>query len=231
MDQAEFDKFAEEYQAIHQANIRSSGEGPEFFAEYKIKDTAVLARKYSLTCHPRILDFGAGVGNSIPYFRKNFESADLTCLDVSEKSLDLARERFSSQVNYKTFDGVTLPFDADTFDIVFTACVFHHIPYQEHVSLLSQLYEILRPGGILVIFEHNPFNPLTVRAVDSCEFDENAVLISAKLMKKRMREAGITSSNSRYRIFFPGLLRMLRPLEAFLWWLPLGAQYYVVANK
>ena len=45
MDEAEFDKFADEYRALHAANIRLSGEDPEYFAEYKIIDIAAeLAR-------------------------------------------------------------------------------------------------------------------------------------------------------------------------------------------
>jgi len=40
MDEAEFDKFAAEYRDLHAANIRLSGEDPEYFAEYKIKDIA-----------------------------------------------------------------------------------------------------------------------------------------------------------------------------------------------
>jgi hypothetical protein len=40
MDEAEFDKFADEYRSMHAANIRLSGEDPEYFAEYKIADIA-----------------------------------------------------------------------------------------------------------------------------------------------------------------------------------------------
>jgi len=35
MDRAEFDKFADEYYALHAANIAMTGESPEYFADYK----------------------------------------------------------------------------------------------------------------------------------------------------------------------------------------------------
>ena len=38
MDVEEFDKFAEEYLKLHSQNIRVTGEKPEYFAEYKIRD-------------------------------------------------------------------------------------------------------------------------------------------------------------------------------------------------
>ena len=38
MDSAGFDRFADEYLAVHARNIAITGEQPEFFAEYKVRD-------------------------------------------------------------------------------------------------------------------------------------------------------------------------------------------------
>lgn len=231
MDRSEFDKFAEEYHNLHQANIKASGESPEFFSEYKIKDTAELARALNLNTNLKILDFGSGVGNSVPHFKSHFPDSQLTCLDVSSKSLELAEKRFPGQASFVPFDGERIPFNNDSFNIIFSACVFHHISHAEHEAILKELYRVLQPGGILVIFEHNPYNPLTRHAVNTCEFDENAVLITATQFLRRINSAGFTNSLRCYRIFFPGLIRIFRPVEKFLKWLPLGAQYYVMAQK
>ena len=84
MHKAEFDKFADEYHALHQKNIRLSGESTEFFAEYKIRDIFELFTNRAHNQNPQqILDFGAGIGTSIPYFLRFFPDASLTCLDVS----------------------------------------------------------------------------------------------------------------------------------------------------
>ena len=49
MDEVEFDKFADEYRDLHAANIKLSGEDPEYFAEYKVVDIATeLAREHSV---------------------------------------------------------------------------------------------------------------------------------------------------------------------------------------
>ena len=232
MDKAEFDKFAEQYRVMHAANIAISGETPDFFAEYKVRDVARLVRQRSMPSRPsRILDFGAGIGTSVPYFRKYFPEANLTCVDVSTKSLELGESRFHGDAEFVAFDGKVLPFDPDTFDIVFAACVFHHIGDDEHVSLLREMMRVLSRGGLAVIFEHNPLNPLTVHAVNTCSFDENAQLISAVALKRKFESAGFDGACYRYRIFFPHFLRMLRPLEQVMTWLPLGAQYYVHAIK
>jgi len=233
MNEAEFDKFADEYYASLQKGISVSGETPEYFSEYKIADIARECRPQSLTpgASMRVLDFGAGIGNSVPFVRKHLAGSQLTCLDLSQRSLEVAEKRFPGLAQYVCFDGKSIPFPADHFDIAFAMCVFHHIDHADHVSLLQELQRVLKPGGSLFIFEHNPFNPLTVRVVNSCPFDENAHLIRGGEMKRRSLAGGFMHARVCYRIFFPHLLRRLRPLEIALTWLPMGGQYYVRAIK
>ncbi|MEO8118441.1 MAG: class I SAM-dependent methyltransferase [Rhodoferax sp.] len=230
MDSAEFDKFAEEYSTMHGDSIRASGEGPEYFAEYKVRDVARHLAAHEISAQ-KVLDFGCGIGGSVPCFRQHLANSQLTCVDVSQKSLDIAKSRFPAAALYQLFDGETLPFEDGTFDVIFTACVFHHIPADEHVPLLSELRRVLAPDGVFFVFEHNPLNPLTVRVVRDCPFDENAVLLSARELRTRLASAQFTSIKCRYRIFFPRVLRVLRHLENILGWCPLGAQYYLTARK
>lgn len=230
MLEAEFDKFAGEYEQDHAGSIRLSGETPAFFARYKITDVAavlaVLGRKPL-----RILDFGAGVGNSLGPMREAFPDSEIVLLDPSSQSLDIARSRFPGQAHCQPFDGQTIPYGDDHFDLVFTACVFHHIPEELHVGLLSEIGRVMKPGGSFFLFEHNPWNPLTLHAVRNCRFDENAVLIDARQMNSRMATAGLSSTRTAYRLFFPRFLAKLRPLERYLTNVPIGAQYFVHAVK
>ena len=231
MDVSEFDKFAHSYRDMHARNIAVSGENPEYFAEYKIKDVARELAAAGVPASIKLLDFGCGIGGSMPYFRQHLPGAAVTGLDVSEKSLDIARERFPDAATYLAFDGMALPFADESFDVVFTACVFHHIPAEQHVALLAEIRRVLKPGGHFFIFEHNPRNPLTVNAVNTCPFDENAVLIDASLMRKRIRAAGFAKMRPVYRIFFPRALGFLRFLEPMLTVVPFGAQYYIRATR
>ncbi len=233
MDEAEFDKFAAEYRDIHAANIKVSGEDPEYFAEYKIADIASEARLAGvpLGASSTVLDFGAGVGYSIPFFARHLPRTRVTCLDVSSKSLAIGAGKYGSVADFKHFDGVSIPYAEGTFDLALASCVFHHIPHAEHVALLGEIHRVLKPGGLLFVFEHNPLNPLTRHAVNTCPFDEHARLILAPTMRARVRAAGFPAAAVKFRIFFPHALRALRPMEAQLTWLPLGAQYYVMAAK
>ncbi|MEO9190689.1 MAG: class I SAM-dependent methyltransferase [Acetobacteraceae bacterium] len=227
----EFDEHAADYQMHHARNIAITGEEPEFFAEYKIADALGAARREGIQCNA-ILDFGAGIGGSIPFFRTHFPSGALTCADVSARSLGMASARFPGDERMVAIDetaGLALP--NDSFDLCFSACVFHHIAHERHGFWLRELRRVTRPGGLLIVFEHNPLNPLTVRAVNTCPFDVNAHLIGATALTKSVADAGWQAPRVRYRLFFPRLLAKLRPIERFLTWCPLGAQYYVRARK
>ena len=230
MEEAEFDKFASEYRDLHAANIKLSGETPEYFAEYKIVDIVSESVRLGGETQPRVLDFGAGVGYSVPFFARHLPGARVTCLDVSRKSLEIGELLHPGRAEFRRFDGKAIPYDEETFDIALASCVFHHIPHAEHVALLAEIRRVLKPDGLLFVFEHNPLNPLTRHAVNTCPFDENAHLIHAPVMRRRALAAGFDRAHVKYRIFFPHALRGLRPLEPKLTWLPLGAQYYVLAR-
>lgn len=229
MVEAEFDAVASDYAAQHARSIRLSGEDIGYFAQYKIADARRMACREGRTVD-RILDFGSGIGNSLKPMRQAFPNAHISCLDVSERSLDLCRTALSDQVSFHSYDGKHLPATMGRFDLIFTSCVFHHIPEKLHVSLLAQIRQHLVPGGVFMLFEHNPWNPLTRHAVKNCPFDENAVLISAPDMRRRLMKSGFSRVSTHYRIFFPGPLALLRPLEQALAWLPMGAQYSLTAS-
>ena len=82
----------------------------------------------------------------------------------------------------------------------------------------------------MTIFEHNPINPVTRHIIATCPFDENAVLIPARELRRRQIQAGFQPVEIAYTAFFPGALAALRPLERYMSALPIGAQYYTWAR-
>lgn len=230
MKVAEFDKFAEEYLATHKANLAVTGEEPDYFARYKIVEVARRLRAMGAAPR-RILDFGCGIGNSAPHLRQAFPNAQITGVDVSEKSLAVARSRFPEAAEFRAYaPGEAPPAPAEGYDLIFSACVFHHIEAEEHPSILRQLRERLAPTGAMAIFEHNPLNPVSRYIVATCPFDENAVLIPASEFARRQRQAGFRRVGVTFTGFFPGALRALRPIEPMMGKIPFGAQYYTLAR-
>ena len=71
-------------------------------------------------------------------------------------------------------------------------CVAHHVPPEHVASFFAEMRRVVRPGGIVSVIEHNPFNPLTRLAVLRCPFDADAVLISRGSARRLLRTAGLT---------------------------------------
>ncbi|HKU55000.1 MAG TPA: class I SAM-dependent methyltransferase [Rhizomicrobium sp.] len=231
MDAAEFDKFADEYRAAHAKNLHCTGEDPEYFSRYKIEIIRKRWTRESRREPKTILDFGAGVGNSIPFLSESFPAAELTALDVSRRSLEIAQRRNPGVAKFVLHSGEShFGLTPGAFDLIFTSCVFHHIPANEHTGLFAQLRSLLAPDGVMVTFEHNPNNPVTRYIVATCPFDENAILISARKLVERQRRAGFSRIDISYTGFFPGSLRRFRPLERYMTSIPIGAQYYSFAH-
>jgi SAM-dependent methyltransferase len=230
MSNAEFDRFAAQYRELHQANIAITGEEPEYFADYKMRDFRSHLLRSGLPATGVYLDFGSGTGASIAPFMAHLPGASLICADVSAASLEQARAKHGDSVRYELL-GEASGAETSPVDGAFANCVFHHIPPPEHADALAWLHRRLKPGGLLMVYEHNPFNPLTVRAVRNCPLDENAVLIRAARWRALLRGSGFGDVRIDYRVFFPAALKWLRPLENRLRWLPLGAQYCVTARR
>jgi len=227
--QVEFDLLADEYRSLHMESLAITGESPEYFSEYKVSDLSAMLVRLRLSSM-KLFDFGCGIGNSVPYFRKYFSNSELICADVSERSIEIAQSRFPGQEKYVQISK-NIPLATASQDVVFSACVFHHIPHDQHLHWLAELLRITKPGGVLTIYEHNPLNPLTVRAVKTSRLDVNAQLIRGDTMRERALTAGWQGVRVDYKLFFPGKLSILRPIEYHLEWLGLGAQYRMMARR
>lgn len=209
-----FDRYAETYTQAHAASVRASGEPPEYFARHKLG----CLERLGVSERDRILDYGCGTGNLLELLAERFGL--VSGFDPSERSLERARERAPEAALYAS--EAAIPEAA--FDVVILSGVLHHVPPAERRNVLAMVYEKLAPGGRLVIFEHNPYNPLTVRAVRACPFDDDAVLLSPRELRRLLAEARLGAIRQRYVLFFPRALAMLRPLEPWLAACPLGAQ-------
>ena len=175
-----------------------------------------------------ILDVGCGVGNYHALVKKNVRA--LTGIDVSERCVGKARVD-NPEVHYDTYDGQKLPYADGRFDAAFTVCVMHHVPPPQWDAFASEMFRVLRPGGMAVVFEHNPANLLTMRVVNRCAFDRDAVLLDAKETANRFERSGFALVKRRFILTLPASNSVLRKLDRVFARLPLGAQYYVSAVK
>ena len=217
-----FDGYAREYLSLHQRNIESSGESPTYFAEYKLR---CLERLVGAALDQPVLDFGCGIGMLTEQLLKRF--GEVHGYDPSKESLDLAAGRAPGASFHA--DAAQIP--QGHFGLVVMSGVLHHVATGERERVLARARSALRPGGRLVVFEHNPHNPLTRRAVATCPFDDDAVLLWPREAFRLLERSGFERVRRDFIVFLPRALSRLRWLEPHLRLVPLGAQMMLVGAR
>lgn len=225
----DFDGYAKDYRRTHNEVLRLSGTDSDYFSEQKIEEI----RKKEADGFQRILDLGCGDGNSAVFFQKYFVGCEYIGVDTSKESISIAKSHQLTRADFIHYNGFDIPFAGGTFDIAFVACVLHHIDSKQHERILTEVKRVLKPGGRLYVFEHNPINPVTRRVVKSCPFDEDAVLMRSSYIRKMLLRLKFQNVNIAYTIFFPRhrVFKGMLALERYLSWLPLGGQYFVRSIK
>jgi SAM-dependent methyltransferase len=225
---SKFNAYRDSYRDEVQRSIAFFPRDLEFFARAKARILTRLAR--SLLGDPTaldVLDVGCGVGVSHRFLTTTFRS--LYGVDISKELVDVA-SRMNAGAHYVSYGGPRLPFESGSFDLAFAMNVLHHVPPRSMPSFVSDLRRVVRPGGVVVVFEHNPLNPLTRIAVRRCRFDDDCTLLRRSAALRLMTQSRLDVAEARYFLFFPSDVTPLRQLEAALGWLPAGAQYYVAAR-
>jgi SAM-dependent methyltransferase len=101
-----------------------------------------------------VLDIGPGRGQETHNYAN--AGADVTVLEYAGQGVDIVRKRielFDLDVDLIQGDAVSLPFDNDVFDLVFSYGVLHHIPDMK--QSVSEVHRVLKPGGIAKIMVYH----------------------------------------------------------------------------
>ena len=217
-----FDDYTDNYEELLNKQLSFFNSASDYFASYKIE---LLRRNLSFKPQ-KILDFGCGIGLSLSHLLKAFPNADIYGSDISKKSLSIVRKNYPKVTAIDDLNEYQ-----DYFDLIFLAGVIHHISPSKRSKVIQQIQSLLKPGGEVSVFEHNPYNPITRRIVSNCPFDKGVVLIHQRELKELMKGGGLRPTKSAYCLFFPELFQAFRHFEKFLERIPLGGQYFVLSNR
>ncbi len=223
-----FDDYAGQYEQDCGKGLALAGEGPEYFSAARIQYTACWMTAVGASILRRVADFGCGVGNSIPHFRRHLPEATLLGLDVSATSIRRAQELHGESA---TFALVEEYIPAQDQELVYCNGVFHHIEPDDRDKWARRVSDMLAPGGYFALWENNPWNPGAMMVMRRIPFDRDAIPLAPPEARAVLIKAGFDIIGTRYRFYFPRSLSMLRVLERYAERIPLGAQYCVLARK
>lgn len=224
-----FDDHAASYRDEVDRAIAFSGKNVDFYAQRKAEVLVDVARRTLGDVHGRaILDVGCGIGLVDGHLVGRF--SEVAGVDVSSEELEIAAADHP-EVSYALSHTTRIPHPNDRFDIVFAACVLHHAPRADQPRLIAEMARVAKPGGLVIVFEHNPLNPLTRRVVSRVAFDEGVTLVRPAEVVALLRQSGLSEPWTRYMTFLPFGGRISRLVENRLTKVPLGAQYAVLGRK
>ncbi len=100
-----------------------------------------------------LLDVGCGIGGSSLYLAQRYH-ARATGITLSPVQAQRAQERASEQglsakTNFLVADALNMPFEDNSFDLVWTLESGEHMP--DKVKFLQECYRVLQPGGTLIM--------------------------------------------------------------------------------
>ena len=130
-----------------------SGRGEEWNASSEWKQALiddVLARW--IPAGAVVLEIGPGAGRWSEFLAER--ASQLVLVDVSERPLELCRERFNGDagIQYVLSSGSDLPGVEDaSIDAVWSFDVFVHVAPRDQAAYLEEIARVLKPGGKAVV--------------------------------------------------------------------------------
>jgi tRNA (cmo5U34)-methyltransferase len=117
-------------------------------------DTAIALIPFKSEETFTALDLGAGTGLLTSLTLRKFPKAQLMVMDISEKMLEKARERFhgKARVSFMMMDYAASPIP-EKFDLIISAMSIHHLFDSEKKALFQRIYDALTPGGTFIHVE------------------------------------------------------------------------------
>ena len=240
MSGAEFDRHAAGYDGgLDHPIKRMLGDSADQFiavkARWLLRQEKGLRDGDSKGGSLRLLDYGCGAGDLMRVLAELGARGSFTGCDVSAGMLAEADKRWPRRLGpppaLAPQDGAHTRFPDGQFDVATISAVLHHVPMVERPAVYAELGRVLKPGGRLYVFEHNPRNWLVRRVIARTPIDENAILLDAREVQDGLLGSGRYELETDYLMFAPPGIAWLRFVDRALAWLPLGAQYVVTARK
>ena len=148
-----FDKYADSYDA----GLKGT-KSARFYDD--------LIREVEINTGDSVLDVGCGTGTVLSYIASKTDIKGFG-LDISEKMLDIAREK-NPGFEFVSGDCASLPYCDESMDVIMACMAYHHFPDQKRFR--EEALRVLKPGGRLYICD--PRFPWIIRTIFNTCFKE-----------------------------------------------------------
>jgi len=110
------------------------------------------------TPNPWVLDIGCGTGSQLLHLVSQFpEGVKIYGLDPDPQALSIAKQKLAEQRSGSPLStphlvnayGDDMPFKNNSFDLVTSSLLFHHLTRTGKAAVLKEVRRVLKPSGVL----------------------------------------------------------------------------------
>ncbi len=115
----------------------------------------------------RVLDVGCGTGDDLIYLASHYRGLFLTGVDGDPKVLAMAKNKANNKnliINFQVSLAEKLPFSQNSFDVIWSSLMIHHLPTPIKLKTLKEMRRVLKPGGQLYLIDFDLIKNRLVRS-------------------------------------------------------------------
>ena len=177
--QALYDHVAHDYDQVFKPHV----------AEHYLRKRTAVVRDL-LPSGGAVLDVGCGTGALAGWIQR--AGYDVVGVDASAGMLRQALDQHGVGAVYAGFSSA-LPLEDNAFDLALSVATMHHLETPERVAAtIAEMGRVVRPGGYVLIWDHNPLNPywpILMKRVPQDHGDER--LVSLRELLGAVKVAGL----------------------------------------
>ncbi|MEC3908824.1 methyltransferase domain-containing protein [Tamlana sp. 2201CG12-4] len=106
---------------------------------------------YNTDSKIKIIDLGCGTGTISELISKKFPNAQIICLDIAKKMIEMAKLKLSSynNIEYVVGDFYQMSNISNEFDVVVSSLALHHLETDsDKINFYQTIYNNLKSGGV-----------------------------------------------------------------------------------
>lgn len=119
---------------------------------HEMIDALISAIPFNKTDSIKVMDLGCGTGTITHLLKDRFQNAHVTCLDLAENMLEMAKIKLDnySNINYITGDFYNFKFQ-EKYDLILSSLAIHHLcSGEDKREFYKKIYQALNPEGIFL---------------------------------------------------------------------------------
>lgn len=169
----------------------------DLFSKFALPETRYkqyLIKHSNISEGHRVLDFGCGTGTLLILLNElnnsyGSNNVELHGVDIDNNVLAIAQKKIQKQgvehITLNNYDGEHLPYSDNSFDVVLSSLVFHHLSSDGKITILKEIKRVLKKDAILGLLDlgkqYNWYSKLVTGMMIKYDFEPISENVQGKI--------------------------------------------------